>query len=50
MKNLTYVSIKHMDFCLNQLKWGTDFMFQKSDFQNLREMESILILVLFIKI
>ena len=37
MRNLTYMKIKYRCFRLHQLKWGTDFMFQKfqkNDFEN----------------
>ena len=49
MRSLTYVDIKYMRFCLSQ--WGPDFTFHKTNFENLKKLESIVIIfVFFIKI
>ena len=51
MRNLTYVDIKYMCFCLSQWKWGSDFIFHKISFKNLKKLERIVnIFVFFIKI
>ena len=49
MRSLTYADIKYMHFCLGQ--WGPDFTFHKTNFENLKKLESIVIIfVFFIKI
>ena len=36
-------------FCLCHLKWGSDFIFQKTNFENARKLESIVNICLFYK-
>ena len=43
MRSLIYVNVKYLHFPLCQWKRGTDFMFQRSGFKNLKELERILI-------
>ena len=42
-EKLNHVNIKYVRFCLYQWKWGFDFMFQKSHFENFKKWEIFLI-------